>query len=85
MSTPTGKQRSIEVCYCSPNLVQEQCDYCMAKFEVSRILDVPIPEFLDNEEERQMDIDETFKFYKISSKGRLNLIMAIEEEEFKKC
>ena len=79
-----SKQRLIEVCYCSPNLNQEQCDYCMAKFEVSRILDVGIPEFLDNEATKQREIDETFKYYKIGSRARLNLIFQLEEDEHAK-
>ena len=84
MSTPIGKQRLIEVCYCSPNLKQAHCDYCMAKDEVSRILEAGIPEFLDNEAAKQKEINDIFKYYCIGSRARLNLICQLEEEEFNK-
>ena len=81
-----GKQRLIEVCYCSPNLKADQCDYCHAKHEVSMILDTAdsIQEFLDNEDAVQHEIDETLNFYQISSKGRLTIMFQLEELEFEK-
>ena len=86
MPTPErSRQKSIEVCYCSPNLVQDHCDFCMAKFEIGRILEVSVPEFNDNEEAKQQEVDETFRFYKVSAKGRFNIMFALEDEEFKKC
>ena len=84
MPTPErSKRRLIEVCYCSPNLKQDHCDFCMAKCEVDALLSIPIKEFINNEMEKQKDIDESFKFYQISPKGRLNIIFLIEEERLK--
>ena len=55
----------------------------MAKCEVDALLSIPIKEFINNEMEKQKDIDESFKFYQISPKGRLNIIFLIEEERLK--
>ncbi len=77
-----SKQGLIEVCYCSPNLAQDYCDYCMAMSEVSKILDTPVPEFLANEAAKEQEIETTFEYYNISSKGKMNIIFKLEEEEF---
>ena len=69
------ERRIIHCCYCTENLPDVMCDYCLAKRGVQEILYFPPAQ------EGQDLVNKVFDHYNIAQKTRLEILKDIEGDD----